>query len=419
MLFRSEKALALSLSFLALALVLPAIAEESQPGSREARLETREGVRVLVLTGTAREQGLEQGRALADEIVQAAGVIDKLRSARAGKDLAAHKALLAKFKWSDDASAEIDGIVAGVKERLGVVKVPGTDRDFARFDVEAVNTVCDLLPFGCSSFTITGERVEGGLTLTARNLDYPVFDDSMLEKKLIVVHARAGNLHGWATVSWPGLIGCYTGMNDEGITACIHDVEAGREEMPMRSGLTPRSLGLRAILENVGKGEGFEKRAAEVLRRCPVIYGNNIHVSGPGSSPPAAILEWDPDQRKDGGVTIRASDGGEPLVCTNHWRLRKEPEKCRRYAALVKTLAEHKEPFTPESALVALRASGQRGKLDLTVHSVVFCPERRTVLAAFAKEWKTAAAFEQGVSIDLGELFDSSSKAAKKTKKWW
>src|SRR5579871_6175455 len=160
-------ALALSLPLLALALVAPVLAEESQPSKKEARLEEKEGVKVLVLTGSPREQGIQHGRAFAQDIVRAAGVLEKLRVARK-KDLVTYREFQAHFKWTDDASAEIDGIVEGVKEKLGQVKVPGSDRDFARGDVEGINTICDLVPFACSSFTITGDRVVGGLTLTAR-----------------------------------------------------------------------------------------------------------------------------------------------------------------------------------------------------------------------------------------------------------
>jgi hypothetical protein len=51
----------------------------------------------------------------------------------------------------------------------------------------------------------------------------------------------------------------------------------------------------------------------------------------------------------------------------------------------------------------------------ITVHSVVFSLEQRTVLVAFAKSTDRGAAWEQPLKLDLGEIFDgSSAKPARK-----
>jgi hypothetical protein len=384
-------------------------------------LSVQGGVSILVLDGRDNhERGLAHGRALARPILETAGQFEKLRQ-RSMPDRATFKSVLKKFVWESDVSAELDGIVDGVREVLGAdVKVPGTDRAFDRSDLEGINTIPDLLPFGCSSFTIAGARVEGGGTLTARNLDYPPLDGALDHHLVIVRRFLEGGehpgVHGWATVSWPGCVGCFTGMSDAGITASIHDVRTG-PEMLMGTGFTPRTVGLRRILEQTASGEGFADRAAAVLRRCPVVYGNNIHVSAPregGNTLPAVILEWDSDREKEGGVTVRAAPPGEPLVCTNHWRLRREPEPCNRYDALVKVLGKRSASWTAASALEALRASAVAGPGGVTIHSVVFSLEKRTLLVAFARDKAHAAPFEAGTSLDLGALFQGSTPPAKR-----
>jgi len=383
--------------------VLAAILVAAAPLAAANELQTKQGgVKVLVLDGESKARGRAQGRLLAEEILGNAGALDKMRKNHMPDDKVYEKTL-ARFVWTQEDSDELDGIVEGVREALGAdVKVPGTERLFGRQDVEGMNTLADLLPLACSSFSVTGSKVEGGGTITARNLDYPILPN-MIAQRLVVVRGPLGSKHAWATVSWPGLIGCYTGMNDQGVTACIHDVPTNPVFL-LRKGLTPRSLGLRRILEATGK-EGFAEKAASILRALRVGYGNNIHVSAPGG---AAILEWDPDKDKEGGVTIReATDGA--VICTNHWRSRREPEKCERYEALAKALADRKDPWTPKAAMRALRASIQQSAV-ITIHSAVFSLESRKLLLAFAQDGAHPAPKQQAIELDLGELFARSAK---------
>ncbi len=363
-------------------------------------------VSILVLTGSAHERGVAHGKLLAPEILANAGALAKLQGERV-PDETVFLGLLEKFTWSEDESAELDGIVDGVRAKLGEdVKVPGTARRFARRDVVGINTIADLLPLACSSFTITGKRVEGGGTITARNLDYPVLG-TVIEQRLLIVHAARESEHAWATIGWAGAIGCYTGMNADGVTASIHDVPTNPGFL-LGQGFTPRSIGLRRILERTAP-DGFAESAAKVLQGCPVAYGNNIHVSAPGS---AVVLEWDPDRTKGRGVTIREAKDGA-IVCTNHWRSRREPEKCRRFEALSKALADRTRPLAPKEALATLGLAAVSGKDDLTIHSAVFSLEQRRLLVAFARDEQHPAPGEEPVDIDLGALF------ARSAKRWW
>lgn len=326
-------------------------ARKPVPAARESRLEQREGVSVLILEGTPTERGRAHGRLLAREIVDFVSAFEECRP-----DAASLASNLAKFSWDADAKAELDGIFAGVQETLGQdAKVGAKGRPFVREDLDWINLLADLLPFGCSSFTVAGDRVEGGGTLTARNLDYQAVP-GLLAHKLVVVETAREHRHGWVSVSWPGLIGGYTGMNDEGLTASIHDVATGHETLAKGEGFTPRTIGVRALLERTDAGDGWPERAASVLRGCPVVFGNNIHVSAPRghAGPPGVVLEWDPDRTRDGGVTIR-DPGSEPLICTNHWRARRAPEPCSRYASLEKLLSDGAKKWTPEAAFEALR----------------------------------------------------------------
>lgn len=368
-----------------------------------SELQKKQGVSILVLDGTSRARGRAHGKLLANEILGNAGALQAMRQNTMPDDKV-FASTLAKFVWTEADSQELDGIVEGVKEVLGDdVKVPGTEREFARRDLEGLNCLPDLLPLACSSFSVFGKLVEGGGTITARNLDYPILEN-MIPQRLVIVRGTLGDERAWATISWPGLIGCYTGLNDAGVTASIHDVPTNPAFL-LQKGFTPRSLGLRRILEKTGK-DGCIERAATILRGLKVAYGNNIHVSGPGA---AAILEWDPDKKTDDGVTVREAKDGA-VICTNHWRSRRPVSKCSRYEALVKALDEQKEPWTPKAAMKALRVSNVSGDRVLTMHAAVFSLEQRKLLVAFAADAKHPAAKEEPVEIDLGALFDRTAK---------
>jgi hypothetical protein len=376
------------------------------PVAAASELTKQQGVAILTLDGTPAERGEAHGRLLAKEVLHNTGELDRLKKQRIPDEKFA-LSLLEKFVFSEDESAELDGIVKGVREVMGEdVKVPGTERRFERRDLVGINTLADLMPLACSSFTVTGPRVAGGGTITARNLDYPAIGN-IIGEHLVVVRKATSQHHAWATISWAGSIGCFTGMNDESVTASIHDVPTAPSFI-LAKGFTPRALGLRKILETTTRA-GFAEKAADVLRGCRVCYGNNIHVSAPGS---AVVLEWDPDQRKEKGVTIRAAENGA-IVCTNHWRERKEAEKCRRFAALTKALEERAEPWTPKAALAALRLAEVKGEQDVTIHSAVFSLETRQLLVAFATDATHPAADEEPAAIDLGALM------GRKAKKWY
>ncbi len=372
------------------------------PFAQASELQKKQGVSILVLDGTPKARGRAHGKLLAEEILGNAAALYKMRQNKMPDDKV-WTSTLGKFVWTQSDSDELDGIVEGVREKLGAdVKVPGTERTFDRRDLEGLNCLADLLPLACSSFTVAGARVEGGGTITARNLDYPVLEN-MIPQRLVIVRAAIDGHHAWATISWPGLIGCYTGMSDAGVTASIHDVPTNPAFL-LQKGFTPRSMGLRRILEKT-EADGFAEKAAKVLRGLRVAYGNNIHVSAPGGG---VILEWDPDRKNEEGVTIREAKDGA-VICTNHWRSRREPEKCPRFDALVKALADRKEPWTPRSAMKALRVSNVKGMV-VTMHSAVFALESRTLLVAFAADGEHPAAKEQSVEIDLGALFARSGK---------
>jgi hypothetical protein len=130
--------------------------------------------------------------------------------------------------------------------------------------------------------------------------------------------------------------------------------------------------------------KSFVEDVRRVFRSYRVIVGNNVHVSAPlvPGRPPAAVFEYDANERDD-GVTIRLPEPDAPeladaIWCTNHLRLRRAPIQCERYDRLARGLAALRaagQKLDPTSAMKLIGTVRQRS----TLHSVCFVPDRRTM----------------------------------------
>lgn len=369
---------------LGLLLAPPASAPTSAP-ALSGRLGTYAGMPVLELWGTPEEAGYAQGWLLAEPMLRLFDAI--LLDPATGTTPEAYESVLRPlaartFAWEPACQQELDGILRGLRDRLG----PGRARS-ARLgrtldldDLKVANTLADWHGVLCSSFSAWGKLTTDGETLTARNLDYPGAP-ALRRAQIVVIRRACGESHAWIGLSWPGIIGAYTGMNDAGVTISLHDASG----LPPADviGLTPRALALRAALEAAGPVHCVDD-VRGVFARRRVLVGNNVHVSVPATGreaadPPAVVFEYDGNPREQ-GVTVRrpGSDDvpAEALCCTNHMRSRRPAEGCDRYARLSQRLNRAEaagEHFDPPAALAAIRLVAD----DTTVHSVVFVPGRR------------------------------------------
>jgi hypothetical protein len=91
-------------------------------------------------------------------------------------------------------------------------------------DLQAANCMGDMLRTGCSSLAAWGSMTQDGHTVAGRNMDWPT-NPALDGSQLIIVHVPppGSKTLGWVSVFWPGLIGCTTGMNAEGVTVAMHD----------------------------------------------------------------------------------------------------------------------------------------------------------------------------------------------------
>ena len=117
--------------------------------------------------------------------------------------------------------------------------------------------------FFCSTFV---GRSPSGRLVFGRNLDFPSM--GVVHRFGLVVRAHGIGRRPLVSVSWPGLLGVLSGMNDAGLTLAVmvvffvEDVEAG----------VPYALLFREILEAETDLDGVERR----LRAAAHTNSNNL-----------------------------------------------------------------------------------------------------------------------------------------------
>jgi predicted choloylglycine hydrolase len=188
------------------------------------------------------------------------------------------------------------------KELDALVKGARADRD----KVVAGNTLFDLKKaFACSALMIEAERSATGAPLLGRNLDYPSLG-YIQHYSLVTVYRPAGK-HAFASVGFPGLLGCLSGMNDAGLCLAIlevFDLKQGEKAFDPEG--IPYALCNRKILEECTTiDEAFTLLSG--LRRTTTI--NLVLADRKG----VAVFEVTP------GRVVRRNGEKGTCSCTNHY----------------------------------------------------------------------------------------------------
>jgi len=78
----------------------------------------------------------------------------------------------------------------------------------------------DLALVGCSSFASWGENTQDGKLLIGRNFDFYAGDDFAKNKIIAFIQPEDG--YKFMSVTWGGMIGVVSGMNNQGLTVTIN-----------------------------------------------------------------------------------------------------------------------------------------------------------------------------------------------------
>ena len=375
-------------------------------------LETRQDIRVLRVWGTPYEQGYAHGYLVSDHLVgffEDVMLDERIMPDARTYEETVRSAMLPLMAFTVDELSELQGILTGLTDKLGAegIMLDRLHRPLDLDDLKALNTIADWNPSACSSFAAWGPASVDGEMIAARNLDY--FDlPHVREQHLIIARCERDAKHKrTVSICWPGLIGAYTAMNEDGVFMAMHDAPGGK--MIQGRNMTPRSLAIRQVLEAVSPENAAEKAYA-MLRDDPAFRGNNFMLAAPyvNQPNPAVVFEYDGRKDKDEGVTMRTAQcekNNTPqntIACTNHYRLRDEVRPCNRYQTIVDRLGQLNPPtgkVDADSAFSIIRDTAVNG----TLHTAIALPNRRVLIMRFASEGRNATQNEP-LTLELDKL---------------
>ena len=268
----------------------------------------------------------------------------------------------------------------------------------------------DLMLVGCSSFAAWGNKTEDGQLLIGRNFDFYAGDDFAKNKIIAFVNPTQG--HQFMSVTWAGMIGVVSGMNEHGLTVTIN---AGKSKIPWIA-KTPISILTREILQYASTID----EAIAIAKKRQVFVSESIFV-GSATDKTAITIEVSP---KNFGVYEVANSN--QLICSNHFQSnayaedennikhKAESHSQYRYERMEELLGAT-EKLTVAGAIAILRNKeglenkaigfGNEKALNqlLAHHGIVFKPEERQV-------WVSSNPYQLGafVGYDLDDVFSDS-----------
>ncbi len=259
---------------------------------------------------------------------------------------------------------------------------------------------------GCTAFATWGDRSSDSTLIVGRNFDFYVGDD--FAKNKIVAFYAPDKGHKFMMVTFGGMTGVLSGMNDQGLTITLN---AAKSEIPTSSA-TPVSILAREILQY-----------ASTIDEAYVIAGKHktfvaeSFMIGSAKDKRAAIIEKSPD-----ALDIVESNSNH-IIATNHFQSKtlgatglnqehmKTSASVYRYDR-VKQLLEKQPKNSVTTTAMILR--DQKGLNDADIgfgnekavnqliahHAIIFQPEKKLV-------WISTAPWQLGkfVCYDLNKVF--------------
>jgi len=265
----------------------------------------------------------------------------------------------------------------------------------------------DLALVGCTSFAVWDEQSADGQLLLGRNFDFYAGDEFARDKIIAFVNPSKG--YKFASVTWGGMIGVVSGMNDQGITVTIN---AGKSDIPLVA-KTPISILTREILQYASTLE----EAIAIAKKRQVFVSESILV-GSAKDHRAITIEVAPNN-----FGVYEVQNSAALLCTNHFqseeyaddknnaKAQTDSHSSYRYARLSELMDENGK-LTPEKAASILRNKeglnevklgwGNEKALNqlLAHHAVIFQPEQ-------LRFYVSSNPYQLGsfVSYDLNKVF--------------
>lgn len=160
-----------------------------------------------------------------------------------------------------------------------------------------------LAMVGCSSFAVNNAKTTDSSLLIGRNFDFYSGDD--FAKNKIILFCKPTQGYKLMLYTWPGMIGCVSGMNEHGLTVTIN---AAKSDIPTHAA-TPISILAREILQYAKTID----EAYSIANKRTTFVAESILI-GSALDKKAAIIEKSP-------TTIALFPYQQDLLlCTNHYQ---------------------------------------------------------------------------------------------------
>ena len=267
------------------------------------------------------------------------------------------------------------------REIEALAKSAGIDLDTLAF----ANIMYEISHFpACSTMAVTPERSASGNTIFGRNFDFPTF--GFLDKYSLIEVIRPEGKHAFASITFPGMIGVFSGMNDAGLCLAQLEVNHSAEKSP-RLNLqgTPVAMCFRRLLEDCSTVDEAEK----LLRDQNRMMMCNLAVCDRTQT---AVFEITPK------TVARRDDEHGLCLCTNHFRT---PElavgtQCRRYEQL-----SHGQQLEKLGVTDVARLLDSANQKNFTIQTMIFEPATLTAHISFGPAPSSSQPLR---TIDLGAL---------------
>jgi isopenicillin-N N-acyltransferase like protein len=240
------------------------------------------------------------------------------------------------------------------REMQSLMQAAGVDWDTLAF----ANIVYEISHFpACSSLAVEPQRSATGQTIFGRNLDFPTF--GFLDRYSLIEVIRPQGKHAFVSVTFPGVVGVFSGMNDAGLCVAQLEVNYSADHAPrVNFSGTPVAMCFRRLLEECSTIDEAEK----LLREQNRMMMCNLAVCDRTQS---AVFEITPK------TVARRDDERGLCLCTNHFRT---PElavdtQCRRYEQL--SHGQELDKLTVSDVSRLLNSANQN---QFTIQTMIFEP---------------------------------------------
>jgi predicted choloylglycine hydrolase len=258
---------------------------------------------------------------------------------------------------------------------------------------------------GCSALAVWGDRTQDGTLLVGRNFDFYLGNRFAEDKILLFVNPVKGYRH--AFITWGGMIGAVSGMNEKGLCVMINSAPS---DIPFSSA-TPVSILARNILQYA---KNIEEAVSLAEETKTFISGQFIIASAEDNK---AITVEKTKKTQDVYSTSTTR-----MLCTNHFQSEKLSRKDKTETGSSKyrmdrmnELLDSVKLFTPRDMVAFLRDKkgkngtniglGNESSINQLIahHSIVFHPDSKTV-------WISTYPYQEGafLAYNLNKVFDNA-----------